>query len=133
MRILVVEDHPETAEQFARLIKRAGHEVICAGTISEAQKCAMMTPAPDRTCAFDILISDQDLPDGNGRDLMRNLSKRYPIRGIAISGYGMKEDIESSIAAGFSFHITKPVDWQELRDAIQKIAEEIVEEEPAAT
>jgi signal transduction histidine kinase/ActR/RegA family two-component response regulator len=132
MRILVVEDHPETAEQFARLIKRAGHEVICAGTIREAQKHAMM-PAPDRACAFDILISDQDLPDGNGRDLMRNLSKRYPIRGIAISGYGMKEDIESSIAAGFSFHITKPVDWQELRAAIQKIAEEIVEEEPATT
>jgi signal transduction histidine kinase/ActR/RegA family two-component response regulator len=135
MCILVVEDHPETAEQFARLIKRAGHEVICARTIREAQKYAMTTPAPspDRACAFDILISDQNLPDGNGRDLMRNLGKHYPIRGIAISGFGMKEDIESSIAAGFSYHLTKPVDWQELRAAIQKIAEEITEAEPAAT
>ena len=134
MCVLVVEDHLDTAEQFARLLRRSGHEVICARSIREAQKYAMMTPSPDRACAFDILISDLDLPDGSGRDLMRNLGKRYPIRGIAISGHGMKEDIESSIAAGFSDHITKPVDWQELKTAMQKIAEEILqnEEQPAA-
>jgi two-component system CheB/CheR fusion protein len=134
MCVLVVEDHLDTAEQFARLLRRSGHEVICARSIREAQKYAMMTPAPDRACAFDILISDLDLPDGSGRDLMRNLGKRYPIRGIAISGHGMKEDIESSIAAGFSDHIIKPVNWQELKTAIQKIAEEILqnEEQPAA-
>ena len=132
MCVLVVEDHSDTAEQFARLLKRSGHEVICARTIREAQKYAMMTPAQDRACAFDILISDLDLPDGSGRDLMRNLGKRYPIRGIAISGHGMKEDVENSIAAGFSYHITKPVDWQELKATIQKIADEILEEQSVA-
>ena len=60
-------------------------------------------------------------PDGSGRDLMRNLAKHYPIRGIAVSGHGMKEDVQSSIAAGFSHHITKPVDWSELKTAIEKI------------
>jgi signal transduction histidine kinase/FixJ family two-component response regulator len=129
MCVLVVEDHSDTAEQFARLIRRSGHEVICARSIREAQKYAMTTPAQDRACAFDILISDLDLPDGSGRDLMRNLGKRYPIRGIAISGHGMKEDIENSIAAGFSYHVTKPVDWQELKAAIQKIAEDIIQTE----
>ena len=124
LRVLVVEDHLDTAEQFARLLKRAGHEVICASSIREAQTYAMVTPAEDRTCAFDILVSDLDLPDGSGRDLMRNLAKRYPIRGIALSGHGMKEDIENSIAAGFSYHITKPVNWQELKIAIEKIGEE---------
>jgi signal transduction histidine kinase/ActR/RegA family two-component response regulator len=128
LRVLVVEDHPDTAEQFARLLQRAGHEVICAGSIREAQKYAMVTPAHNRTCAFDILISDVDLPDGSGRDLMRNLTKCYPIRGIAISGHGMKEDIESSIAAGFSYHIIKPVNWEELKTAIQKIAKQTLQE-----
>ena len=49
-------------------------------------------------------------------------------------GYGMKDDIENSIAAGFSRHITKPVDWQELKVAIQKIAGEALhsEAQPAA-
>jgi signal transduction histidine kinase/ActR/RegA family two-component response regulator len=132
MCVLVVEDHSDTAEQFARLLKRSGHEVICASSIREAQNYAMMTPAQDRACAFDILISDLDLPDGSGRDLMRNLAKRYPIRGIAISGHGMKEDVENSIAAGFSYHITKPVDWQELKATIQKIADEILDEQLGA-
>jgi two-component system CheB/CheR fusion protein len=133
MCVLVVEDHSDTAEQFARLLRRSGHEVICARGIREALKYAMTTPAQHRACAFDILISDLDLPDGNGRDLMRNLGKHYPIRGIAISGHGMKEDVDNSIAAGFSYHITKPVNWQELKAAIQKIAEEILqnEEQPA--
>jgi PAS domain S-box-containing protein len=129
LRVLVVEDHPDTAEQFARLLKRAGHEVICAGSIREAQTYAMVTPAQNRTCAFDILISDLDLPDGSGRDLMRNLAKRYPIRGIALSGHGMKEDIQNSIAAGFSHHITKPVSWQELKLVIEKIGEETRQKE----
>jgi signal transduction histidine kinase/ActR/RegA family two-component response regulator len=129
LRVLVVEDHPDTAEQFARLLRRAGHEVICAGNIREAQKYAMVTPAQDRACAFDILISDLDLPDGSGRDLMRNLAELYPIRGIAVSGHGMKDDIENSLAAGFSHHIIKPVNWEKLKVAIQTISEEMLQRE----
>jgi signal transduction histidine kinase/ActR/RegA family two-component response regulator len=125
MRVLVVEDHQDTAEQFARLLKRAGHEVICAGSIKEAQTYALMTPDQNRACAFDILISDLDLPDGSGRELMRNLAERYAIHGIAISGHGLKEDVDASEAAGFAYHITKPVNWTELKSVIDKISDKI--------
>lgn len=125
LRVLVVEDHPDTAEQFARLLRRAGHEVICAGSIKEAQTHVLATPGKNRACVFDVLISDLDLPDGSGRDLMRNLAARYPIRGIAISGHGMKEDVDGSMQAGFSYHITKPVNWPELKSTIEKIAKEV--------
>lgn len=125
MRVLVVEDHHDTAEQFARLLRRAGHEVICAGSIKEAQTYALVAPDQNRACAFDILISDLDLPDGSGLDLMRNLTPRYPIHGIAISGHGMKEDVDASLQAGFSYHITKPVNWAELKAVIDKIADEV--------
>ena len=133
MRVLVVEDHRDTAEQFARLLKRAGHEVICAGSIKEAQTYALVTPDQNRTCAFDILISDLDLPDGSGLQLMRNLAQRYPIRGIAISGHGMKEDVDASMQAGFSYHITKPVNWTELKSAIETIAREVHRDQPHTT
>jgi CheY-like chemotaxis protein len=125
MRVLVVEDHPDTAEQFARLLRRAGHEVVCAGSINEAQACASVIPDQNRACAFDILISDLDLPDGSGLDLMRNLAQRYRFHGIAISGHGMKEDVDGSFQAGFSYHITKPVNWAELKAIIDKISDEI--------
>ena len=125
LRVLVVEDHQDTAEQFARLLRRAGHEVTCTTTIKEAQALAL-APDRNRICAFDILISDLDLPDGSGLELMSNLvERRCPTRGIAISGHGMKEDIDESNRAGFSYHITKPVNWSELKAAIEKLAEEV--------
>ena len=119
LRVLLVEDHPDTAAQLSRLLKRAGHQVTCAGSVREAEE----TASRGRD-GFDILISDLGLPDGSGHDLMRELKRDHPIPGIALSGYGMDEDIQGSIAAGFSRHMTKPVDWQELKSAIQKVAQE---------
>jgi signal transduction histidine kinase/ActR/RegA family two-component response regulator len=120
LRVLLVEDHPDTAAQLSRLLKRAGHEVTCAASVREAEETATRDGSND----FDILISDLGLPDGSGHDLMRHLTRKHPIPGIALSGYGMDDDIENSIAAGFSRHMTKPVDWQELKIAIQKVASE---------
>jgi len=123
LRILLVEDHRDTAEQLIRLLKRAGHEVVWAASVQEARE-QMASAQVNQRGAFNILISDLGLPDGSGHDLMRDLASVHSIPGIALSGYGMKDDIDDSIAAGFSRHITKPVDWQELKSAIQKAVEE---------
>ena len=124
LRILLVEDHPDTADQLTRLLKRAGHEVTWAGSVREARQIISNNAElrPDRP--FNMLISDLGLPDGTGHELMRDMASHFHIPGIALSGYGMKDDIQDSMAAGFSRHITKPVDWQELKIAIQKIATE---------
>ena len=122
LRILLVEDHPDTAQQLTRLLKRAGHEVTWAGSISQAR--ALIAGSDNAERGFNILISDLGLPDGSGHELMRDLASHHSMPGIALSGYGMKDDILDSMAAGFSRHITKPVDWQELKIAIQKIAAE---------
>jgi PAS domain S-box-containing protein len=122
LRVLLVEDHADTARQLTRLLERAGHEVSWAGTVSEARDLIAARSKPPAAPGFNILISDLGLPDGSGHELMRDLAARHPIPGIALSGYGMKDDILDSMAAGFSRHITKPVDWQELKQAIQKIA-----------
>ncbi|HEX6862100.1 MAG TPA: hypothetical protein VF414_04745, partial [Thermoanaerobaculia bacterium] len=63
-------------------------------------------------------------PDGSGLDLMRVLSSTYGLKGIALSGYGMEEDVLRSREAGFSKHLTKPVDMQALKAAILASAEE---------
>src|SRR6185436_8043575 len=114
LRVLLVEDHADTANQLTQLLKRAGHDVSCAATVKEALEWAQAKP-------FDLLISDLGLPDGSGYDLMRNLARPQHIPGIALSGFGMKEDIQNSIAAGFSRHFTKPVDWHELQSEILKV------------
>jgi len=122
LRVLLVEDHPDTANLLTRLLRRAGHEVTWAGSLREARELISATGDNPQSRGFNILISDLGLPDGSGHELMRDLASRHAMPGIALSGYGMKDDILDSMAAGFSRHITKPVDWQELKLAIQKIA-----------
>ncbi len=124
LSILLVEDHIDTAEQLSRLLTRAGHRVTAAGTIREARQLASTGAARKGECPFELLISDLGLPDGNGQDLMRELGGCHRTPGIALSGFGMKEDIAESLAAGFIRHMTKPVDWQELKAEIEKIAEQ---------
>ncbi len=122
LRILLVEDHPDTAQQLSRLLQRSGHTVTCAGSLAEAQ-AAMDAAGKERAaCPFDLLISDLGLPDGNGQELMRDLGACLGLPGIALSGFGMKEDIAASLAAGFARHLTKPVDWQELKTVIRELA-----------
>lgn len=73
-----------------------------------------------RSHTFDVVISDIGLPGINGYDLMRTLHSRYGCRGIAISGYGTRQDIARSEQAGFFAHLTKPVQMKALDDALSK-------------
>ncbi len=95
-----------------------------AGSVKEALAAAGAEAGANFECPFDMLISDLGLPDGSGHDLIRALGNCARIPGIALSGFGMKEDVAESLAAGFARHMTKPVDWQELKAMIDKLAEQ---------
>jgi len=115
LHILLVEDHVDSAQQLSRLLKRAGHRVTAASNLDQARQALQRE-------SFDLLLSDLGLPDGSGHDLMREVMVHHPMPGIALSGYGMEEDFKESYAAGFSRHFTKPVNWPELKVAIQNLA-----------
>ena len=115
LRILVVEDHESTAQIMARLLQRAGHEVEVAYSVAGAKGIF------DRR-DFDLVISDLGLPDGNGLDLFRYMNERQRVEGIALSGYGMQDDIQASLAAGFREHVIKPVDWPKLESIVDHAA-----------
>jgi len=109
--ILLVEDHEPTRTSLARLLMHRSYEVITAASVAEARALAQ---AKD----FQLLISDIGLPDGNGYDLMCELKKVRPVKGIALTGYGMEQDITRSQDAGFIAHLTKPVAIQSLEVAL---------------
>ena len=69
---------------------------------------------------FDVLVSDLALPDGNGIDLMRKLSSKQPLFGIALTGFGMEQDIRKSREVGFQHHLVKPIDLNKLDSLIQE-------------
>ena len=68
---------------------------------------------------FDVLISDLGLPDGSGIDLIRKLASKPPL-GIALTGFGMEQDICKSREAGFQHHLVKPIDLNKLESLIQQ-------------
>jgi CheY-like chemotaxis protein len=115
-RILLVDDHSDTRHTLARLLSRAGYDVTTAESVGSALQKATANK-------FDLLISDIGLPDGTGRDLMSVLSTRFGLRGIAFSGFGMEGDVRKSLDAGFSAHLTKPVDFQRLKDEMARALE----------
>ena len=115
LRILLVEDHADTAEAMADLLRAVGHRVETAGSVAQA-----LAVAAGGSGGFDLVLSDLGLPDGSGLELMRELSARYGWPGIALSGYGMEEDVRQSLAAGFQTHLTKPVNLQALKAAIRQ-------------
>ena len=115
LRLLVVEDHPDTARLLGRLLRSNGYEVETAGTAAAALQLIESKP-------FDLLVSDIGLPDATGHDLMRRIRQRHDLRGIAMTGYGMDDDVRKSLDAGFADHIIKPVDVAQLEAVIQRVA-----------
>ena len=116
LRILLVEDHADTAEAMVDLLALLGHRITTAASVAEALAAAGTSDG------FDLVVSDLGLPDGSGLDLMRELSGRHGLRGIALSGYGMEEDVRQSLEAGFLKHLTKPVSLPALEASLQEVA-----------
>ncbi len=115
LQLLVVEDHPQTLRVLAALLRKQGHKVLTA----EGVQAAIKLLEAER---FDGLISDIGLPDGNGCDIMRAAKQRQSLVGIALSGFGMEEDVRRSMDAGFDHHLTKPIDFQELKKFVGTMA-----------
>ena len=115
LRILLVEDHGDTARVMHRLLSVEGHQVHSAADVATALRLAQEQP-------FDLLLSDLGLPDGSGLDLLHQLrAQGHTFPAIALSGFGRDQDIQQSRAAGFLTHLTKPVSLPKLADALAKV------------
>lgn len=118
LHILLVEDHLDTAFAISHLLTRLGHRVSHADSPESALAAAeAATDSP-----IDFVVSDLWLRSGSGLDLMPELASRYGLRGIAISGLGGDGAIARSRAAGFSRHLTKPITFATLREAIAEFS-----------
>jgi signal transduction histidine kinase/ActR/RegA family two-component response regulator len=122
LHVLLVEDHADTADALADLLRDRGHRVAVARTLADAREAVRTAQEGEDRDPLDLIVSDLGLPDGSGIDLMRELSARYGLRGIALSGYGMDEDVRRSLEAGFTLHLTKPVAPSALIAALHKVA-----------
>jgi PAS domain S-box-containing protein len=120
LRILFVDDNADTAFVLSKFLTASGHVVKTAGSAAAALELASKEP-------FDIIVSDIGLPDVDGYELMKQIRAYYPIQGIAMSGYGMEDDLRKSREAGFSDHIVKPASLSQLERSINRLRRNVVE------
>jgi CheY-like chemotaxis protein len=112
VRVLLVEDNPDTLDMLKFIFDESGAEVIATATVDEALD-ALERFKPD------ALVSDIAMPDRDGYDLIREIRSRGPERGgkipaVAVTAYARAEDRVRVLAAGFQMHVAKPIDPDEL-------------------
>ena len=113
-RVLLVDDHHDTCIGMKRMLERHGYKITVAHS---AEQAVEKVGSQD----FDLLISDIGLPDRSGYELMREVRLKKDLPGIALSGFGSEQDISQAREAGFSEHLTKPINFERLEKAIQTL------------
>jgi CheY-like chemotaxis protein len=112
--VLLVDDQDDMLRLMTRLLRADGYTVYTARSAQEATDLAARK-------ACDLVISDIGLPDRSGVELMKELRTMYGLKGIALSGYTSKEDVEACSEAGFAKHLAKPVEYSNLLRAIEAV------------
>ena len=120
LRVLVVDDEPDSRELLTILLTHYGAEVTTAGSVEAAVKAF-------QEGVSDILLSDIGMPHGDGYALIRQIralegDRPDKLPALALTSYTQPEDRDRSIAAGYQMHVTKPVEPLELVNAIASLA-----------
>jgi PAS domain S-box-containing protein len=116
VKILLVEDHGDTSRALVRLLENQGYDVETADSMASA-----LTAVKHER--FNLLLCDIGLPDGTGFELIEEVRKDCQTPALALSGFGMEEDVLRSRMAGFEGHLTKPVNFQKLEAAIWQLTD----------
>jgi signal transduction histidine kinase/ActR/RegA family two-component response regulator len=109
LRILVVDDNVDAAESMSLFLQQAGHDVRTAhdglAAVAEAEQFRPY-----------VILLDIGLPKMHGHDVAQSIRKQRgnDVVVIALTGWGQEEDRRRSREAGVDYHLTKPVDFEEL-------------------
>jgi PAS domain S-box-containing protein len=117
VRLLLIEDHSDTARALVRLLENRGY------TIESVPNVALGLEATARG-DFDLLLCDLGLPDGTGIDFIEKVRETDKTPAIALTGFGMQQDVERAQNAGFNAHLTKPVNLQKLEATIWRLLQD---------
>lgn len=115
-RVLLVEDHPDLAEETAFNLTQEGIEVTVAYTLTQARN---LLGEQD----FDVTLLDVGLPDGSGNDLAHELQHNGDMRLVMLSARVSNEDRMRGYAAGADLYISKPVEAAELAAQLRRLTQ----------
>ncbi|HEX7185518.1 MAG TPA: ATP-binding protein, partial [Thermoanaerobaculia bacterium] len=120
LRLLIVEDEPDTREALARFLEHQGATVVAVGSVGEALERLGNE-------LFDVMVSDIGMPDLDGYDLIRALRTRETDSGrhlpaVAVTAFTRDEDRQRVLREGYSEHVPKPVNPARLLGVLMELA-----------
>ena len=115
-QVLIVEDNPDSRETLERYLTRREYDVAAAGNLRTGINFL-------RKNRFDAIISDISLPDGTGYTLINEARRRgFRALSIAMSGYPYPSNVNQPGVTGFDYHLTKPLDCDDLCSLLKQAA-----------
>jgi CheY-like chemotaxis protein len=114
LSVLLVDDHKDSLDLLARLLRRCGHAVETATRVEDALRAIGGR-------RFDLLVSDIGLPDGSGTEVMRAFRAEQGSPGIALTGHGEDHYARACEEAGFAARLLKPVVFDRLVNAMESV------------
>jgi hypothetical protein len=120
VRVLVVDDEPDTRNLVAKVLQQCGAIVSTVASAAEALEAFEGAPP-------DVLVTDIGMPGEDGYALIRKIRARAPERGgrvpaAALTAYARVEDRMRALSAGFQLHVPKPVEPAELAMVVATLA-----------
>jgi signal transduction histidine kinase len=117
VRIVLVEDEPDTRDALALMLGAAGADVVAVETARSAVEAIRARPP-------DVLMSDIGLPDEDGYDLIRTVRALEADHGgatpaIAVTAFARSSDSERALSAGYDLHLPKPIECHTLTSAVR--------------
>ena len=116
LKILIIEDEPDTAEMYAEMIRISGYEVVkYFGGLPAVAHIVDQKPT--------AVILDLMMPDMSGLEVLHYIKSQPSLSDlpvIIISAKTMPEDIEAGLKAGANSYLTKPVSFTDLRYALNE-------------
>jgi PAS domain S-box-containing protein len=116
-RVLMVEDNPDAAESLVMILELLGHHVRVVHNGPAALATALAN-VPD------IMLVDIGLPGMDGYQVAQAIRREPSLKHlllVALTGYGRPEDKQRAMAAGFDYHLVKPVDLDALGDLVSRL------------
>jgi PAS domain S-box-containing protein len=112
-RVLVVEDNEDSRDMLRQVLEHAGHEVHDAGDGPQGVDAALRLEP-------DVALIDVGLPEIDGYEVARRIRAQVgpDMVLVALTGYGLAEDRDRALAAGFDLHLVKPIDFERLFDVL---------------
>ena len=118
--VMIIEDEPDAAELFAEMMRVNGFRVI--KMFSSAPAIPIISQEKP-----DVILLDIMMPDISGLEVLRYMRREPELAGIpviVVSAKSMPGDIKTGLEAGASLYLTKPVGFQDLKQAVEKVLSE---------